>query len=109
MGFTQQTFNFNSGQTEQAFSLPVVDDDDIEPTEQFAVLATSSAPGVLVQPNRVVVDIEDNDGACYTHYKFTLHTLEACILRKLTLKIKMRHTLIFSTRVCIFGGQSVFL
>ena len=42
--------------------MPILDDSTIEPTERFAVVASSSTPGAVVDPDEAVVDILDNDG-----------------------------------------------
>ena len=51
---------------EQTFSIPLVDDRDIEPTEQFAAIATSTVGGVTISPDRAIVNIQDNDGSSAT-------------------------------------------
>ena len=51
---------------EQTFSIPLVDDGDIEPTEQFAVIAASTVRGVTISPNRAIVNVQDNDGSSTT-------------------------------------------
>ena len=58
---------------EHTFSIPLMEDRNIEPTEQFAAIATSTVGGVTISPDRAIVNIQDNDGSC--EEAFVIYTL----------------------------------
>ena len=65
IGLSQQ-FTFNSDNFNFRFTVPILNDDTIEPGEQFIVTVTTNTsqfPGVILDPNQAVVNIISDDGA----------------------------------------------
>ena len=64
LGVESQEFTFNSNNDGFSFGVAILDDSDIEGTEQFVTTATlvSDHSGVVLRPSQVVIDITDDDG-----------------------------------------------
>ena len=63
----QITFDFDS--TGFNIPVPIINDVNIEPTEQFIATVTTSASGVVLQPSQAVINILDDDGALHNIFK----------------------------------------
>ena len=64
-GLSRQ-FTFNSDNFNIHFTVPILNDDTIEPGEQFIVTVTTNTgqfPGVILDPSQAVVNIISDDGA----------------------------------------------
>ena len=63
-GFSQLC-TFNSDNLGFTFTVPIIDDRSIEPTEQFIATVTTNTvqfPGVVLNPSQAAVSISDDDG-----------------------------------------------
>ncbi len=59
---TSGTLNWAAGDaTPQSFTVPIVDDPDLEPTETFEVVITGTTGAALGNASRATVEINDND------------------------------------------------
>ena len=66
-GISQQ-FTFDSDNTRFSFTVPILNDDSVESTEQFIITVTTNTvqfPGVVLNPSQVAVSISDDDGMLY--------------------------------------------
>lgn len=66
--FTTQTITIPAGQTGSAFSVPIVDDAEIEPIEEIILEATVVAGNLANPPNQpilITITLFDNDSANY--------------------------------------------
>ena len=61
------TFEFTSTAEQQCTNISIIDDDEVEATEQFNVSLVNSSPdAVSLLPSQTTVLITDNDGT-YVH------------------------------------------
>ncbi len=57
--------SFASVTNRSCVSIAIVDDDDLEPPENFSVVITTSDPDVKVNPDTAVFIIYDDDSKCF--------------------------------------------
>ena len=62
---SSQLYTFNPDNRDFSFTVPIIDDHSIEPTEQFIATVTTNTvqfPGVILNPNQAEIIIVNDDG-----------------------------------------------